>query len=122
MLEAQFNAGKPRQGRHSLDKMLTAIGSDASGMLVRVLGGDGAYLQAAELLAKVGDDASRDKGAAALIARAPKIKATDKRPENFYKALGMLGGPASLAFLQEKITGSDEDDALYGHARAERTA
>jgi len=112
VLDAEFKAGKPRQGRHSLDKMLTAIGSDASSMLVGVLGGDGAYLQAAELLAKVGDDASRDKGAAALIARAPKIKATDKRPENFYKALGLLGGPSALAYLKEKVTGSDEDEAV----------
>ena len=44
-------------------------------MLVRVLATpDVPYLQAAELLAKVGDEASRDKGAAALIARVPKTQ------------------------------------------------
>jgi HEAT repeat protein len=112
VLEAEFKAGKPRQGRHSIDKMLTAIGSDASAMLVGVLRGDGAFLQAAELLAKVGDDASRDKGAAALVARAPKIKAADKRGDQLYKALGALGGPSALAFLQEKITAGSEDEAV----------
>jgi HEAT repeat protein len=112
-LEAEFKAGKLRQGRHSIDKMLTAIGSDASAMLVGVLAGDGAYLQAAELLAKIGDEAAREKGAAALVARAPKIKAADKRPELFYKAVGMLGGSAALAFLQEKVTGGSEDEALW---------
>src|SRR5262245_4925316 len=37
-LEEDFKAGKLRQGRHSLDKMLAAMGPDASAMLVRVLG------------------------------------------------------------------------------------
>src|SRR5262245_53986004 len=75
-LDADYKAGKPRQGRHSLDKMLTAIGADGSAMLVRVLLMDGPYTQAADMLAKVGDDADREKGAAALIARAPRIKAS----------------------------------------------
>ena len=80
-LEADFKAGKLRQGRHSLDKVLMAIGQRVQRMLVRVLGMDAPYSQTAELLAKVGDEGARDKGAAALIARAPKLKTTDKRPE-----------------------------------------
>jgi hypothetical protein len=32
--------------------------------------------------------AARDKGAPALIARAPKLKTTDKRPDMVYKAIG----------------------------------
>ena len=64
VLEAQLEAGKVRQGEHSLDKMLTAIGPESAAMLVRVLGApDQPYVQSAELLAKVGDEAARDNGA-----------------------------------------------------------
>jgi HEAT repeat protein len=111
-IENELKAGKVRQGRHSLDKMLTAIGSDSAAMLVRVLGTDAPYAQVAELLAKVGDEAARDKGATALIARAPKIKGSDKRPDLFYKAIGTLGGPTAVKFLEEKVTGPDKDEAL----------
>jgi HEAT repeat protein len=120
-LEADFKAGKPRQGRHSLDKILTAIGSESSEMLVRVLGMDMAYLQTAEMLAKIGDETARDKGAAALVARAPKIKATDKRPDLFYKALGGLGGPTAVKYLQDRVASGDKEEAaLATRALAER--
>ena len=110
-LENDFKAGKLRQGRHSLDKMLTAIGPETNAMMVGVLGMDVPYGPTADLLARIGDDASRDKGAAALIARAPKIKA-DKRPDLFYKALGTLGGPTALKYLEDKVTSGDKEDAL----------
>src|SRR5215831_3414031 len=111
-IENELKAGKVRQGRHSLDKMLSAIGNDSSAMLVRVLAMDVPYAQVADLLAKVGDEGARDKGVAALIARAPKIKASDKQPDTFYKALGTLGGPTAVKFLEDKVTGTDKDDAL----------
>lgn len=111
-LDNDLKAGKLRQGRHSLDKMLTAIGSESSVMLVRVLGSDAPFHQAAELLAKVGDEAARDKGAAALIARVPKLKTTEKRPDLVYKAIGTLGGPNAVKFLQDKIGGGDKEEAL----------
>src|SRR5262249_18334634 len=73
-IEAARRAGKRRQGRHSLDKMRTAVGSDAGGMLARVLADPAApYPAAAELLGKIGDEAARDKGAEGLLAR-PKVK------------------------------------------------
>ncbi|HVV51494.1 MAG TPA: HEAT repeat domain-containing protein [Polyangia bacterium] len=106
-LEAELEAGKVRQGEHSLDKMLTAIGPDSSAMLVRVLGTpDAPYVQAAELLGKVGDEAARDRGAAALVARAPKIKAKEKdHPDLFPKALGALGGPTAVKYLEGEVNG-----------------
>jgi hypothetical protein len=120
-LEADYKAGKPRQGRHSLDKMLTAIGADGSAMLVNVLLLDGPYTQAADLLAKIGDDASRDKGAAALIARAPSLKTTEKRPDVLYKAIGTLGGPTAVKYLQvQAASGNKEDAVLATRALAER--
>jgi hypothetical protein len=114
VLEADLRAGKLRQGQHSLDKMLAAIGADAGAMLVRVLGDpEVPYFQAAELLAKVGDEGARDQGAAALVARATKIKATEKQhPTNFYKALGGLGGPTAVKQLEAESAGSDKDHAL----------
>jgi HEAT repeat protein len=111
-LEGDLKAGKLRQGRHSLEKMLTAIGSDSGVMLVRVLGTDAPYTGAAELLAKIGDDATRDRGAAALVARAPKLKNTDKRPDLIYKAIGGIGGPTAVRYLQEKVASGDKDDAV----------
>jgi hypothetical protein len=114
VLEADLKAGKLRQGQHSLDKMLSAIGTDAGAMLVRVLSDpEVPYFQAAELLAKVGDDGARDRGAAALVARAPKIKAADKQhPDKFYKALGGLGGPTAVKQLEAESAGTEKDRAL----------
>jgi hypothetical protein len=111
-IEASLKAGKLQQGRHSVEKMLTAIGPDSGVMLVRVLGdADAPYPAAAEFLAKVGDEAARDKGAAALIARAAKIKAAEKQhPDRFYHAVGLLGGPSALKFLEDKASGSDKSD------------
>ena len=108
-LEAELEAGKVRQGEHSLDKMLTAIGPGSADMLVRVLGTpDAPYVQAAELLGKVGEEGARDRGAAALVARAPKIKAQAKdkeHPDLFPKALGALGGPTAVKYLETEVTG-----------------
>jgi hypothetical protein len=111
-IENELKAGKLRQGRHSLDKMLTAIGNESGAMLVRVLGTDVPFQQAADLLAKIGDETTRDKGAAALIARVPALKKTEKRPDLVYKAIGTLGGPSAVKFLEEKVTGGDKEDAL----------
>src|SRR5258707_949979 len=75
-LEADLRVGTLRQGRHSIDKMLTAIGSDAGVMLARVLAEpDASYLQAADLLGKIGDADAREKGGVALAARAKADKA-----------------------------------------------
>jgi hypothetical protein len=122
-LEALIRAGKLRQGRHSLDKMLTAMGADSGAMLARVLAEPDVPVQpAAELLAKVGDEGARDRGAAALVARAPKIKAADKQhPEVFYRALGTLGGPSAVKFLEDKASGGDKAEAaLATRALGER--
>jgi hypothetical protein len=109
-IEAELRAGKLRQGRHSLDKMLTAIGSDAGGMLARVLGDPTApYPVAAELLGKIGDEAARDKGAEGLLAR-PKVKPAER--VMLYKALGSIGGPTAVKYLEGEVGGKDKDDAV----------
>src|SRR5262249_13550625 len=100
-IEADLRAGTLRQGRHSRDKMLTAIGTDAGAMLARALSDPGTpYAMAAELLGKVGDEAARDKGAAALLARAPK-KPAEKVA--LYRALGTIGGPTAVKYLEAQV-------------------
>jgi hypothetical protein len=111
-IEADLRAGKLRQGRHSLDKMMTAIGPDAGAMLARVLGEPQApYPQAAELLGKVGDEAAREKGASALLARLPAAKAAKEPQAQLLKAIGTVGGPSAIKFLEEKATGPGRDEA-----------
>src|SRR5882724_8492423 len=116
VLEADLKAGHLRQGRHSVDKMLTAVGSDAGVMLARVLAEpDAAYLQAADLLGKIGDADAREKGGVALVQREKSEKPRGKKskdPEGaIYKALGAVGGPTAGKLLEEKVLGSNKDDA-----------
>jgi hypothetical protein len=125
VLEASLKSGKLRQGRHSLEKMLTAIGGDAGAMLARLCADPDVPLhQTTELLAKVGDDAARERCGAALVAPARVPQAGEKSGDKdkrhadaYYKALGMLGGPSAVKFLEAKATGADKDDAMLA-ARA----
>jgi HEAT repeat protein len=119
VIETDLRAGRLRQGRHSLDKMLTAIGPDAGEMLARVLSEPAAPVpQAAELLGKVGDEPARDKGAKAVIARLSKAKSADKGAErsgerdSLIKALGAIGGPAAVKLLEERAGGSSKEEAV----------
>lgn len=112
-LEAEMKTGKLRQGRHSLDKMLTAIGAPAGAMLVRVLAlPEVPYAPAAEMLGKIGDEAARDKGAAALVGRASQIKDADRSPEKLDRALGMIGGPTAVTYLEHEVSACKGEPAL----------
>jgi HEAT repeat protein len=113
-IEADLKVGHLRNGRHSIDKMLTAIGSDSGVMLARVLAEpDASYIQAADLLGKVGDAESREKGGQSLVARAKAGKpGKGKEPETaMYKALGAVGGPTAVKYLEEKVTAPNKDEA-----------
>lgn len=119
-LEADLKTGHLRQGRHSVDKMLTAIGPDAAAMLARVLASpDAVYPQAADLLGKIGDPDAREKGGVALVAKAKdkartaKAKAAREPEGAIYKALGAVGGPTAVKYLEEKVLGSDKEEAAF---------
>ena len=116
-LEADLKAGHLRQGRHSVDKMLTAMGAEAGAMLARVLAEtDASFAQAAELLGKVGDDDAREKGGAALAARVKAETHTKKGAQTegaLLKALGSVGGPTAVKLLEDKALGSNKDDAAF---------
>jgi hypothetical protein len=119
VLEASLRGGKLRQGRHSLDKMLTAMAPEAGAMLAKLCAETDVPLhQTTELLATVGDEAARERCAAALVAHPPPAAGKDKdkdkapRADVFLKALGTLGGPSAVKYLEAKATGADKDEAL----------
>jgi hypothetical protein len=108
-----LRTGRLRNGRHSIEKVLTAIGPDSGAMLADVLGDPvPSYPLTADLLGKVGDETARNKGASALIARAQKEKAKDKEVSpSMWKAIGSVGGPVAIKFLEDKAQGSNHDEA-----------
>jgi hypothetical protein len=109
-VEAELRSGRVRSGRHSTEKILTAIGAPAGTMLAGLLAEPIiGYVSAAELLAKLGDDASRAKGASNLIARAKRERPV---PDGLWRALGVVGGPDATKFLEEKIESGNQKDAL----------
>ena len=91
-------------------KILTAVGASSAGMLAKLLGEPIiGYPAVADLLAHVGDDATRQKGAASLVARAHHEHPI---PELMWKAIGLLGGPVAVAFLEEKVAHGSHEEAM----------
>jgi hypothetical protein len=100
-IEKDLLEGRFAGGRHSLDKMLTAIGPPAGPMLVKLLADPKApYRGLAELLVKVCDAATREQGGAALLGRIPAGKPL---PNEMWLALGILGGPTVTEFLSNQM-------------------
>ncbi len=109
-IEKDLLDGRMSGGRHSLEKMLPAIGTASGPMLVRLLGDPKApYRGLAELLVKVGDAETRDKGGAALIGRMVPGK---PMPNDMWISLGMIGGPTATEFLLGKMQKGSPDDAV----------
>jgi HEAT repeat protein len=108
-----LRTGHLRNGRHSVDKVLTTIGADSGKMLADVLGDPiPATALAADLLGKVGDEAARNQGATALIARAQKEKGKGKElPPATWKAIGSIGGPVAVKFMEERALGPNKEEA-----------
>jgi hypothetical protein len=100
-VEQDLKDGRFVGGRHSLDKMLSAIGAASGPMLVRLLQDPKApYKGLAELLLKVGDESARDRGGAALVRRAA---AESEIPNDLWIAIGTLGGQNATDFLTQKL-------------------
>jgi HEAT repeat protein len=109
-IEKDLSEGRFTGGRHSLDKILTAMGPPAGPMLVRLLGEPKApYKGLAELLVKVCDEPTRDKGGSALLGR---ISAGQPIPNDLWLALGMLGGPAVTEYLSGRMQKGSAEDAV----------
>jgi hypothetical protein len=114
-LEKDLKDGRLSGGRHSLEKMLVAIGPASGPMLVRLLADPKTpYKGVAELLLKVGDEAARDKGGAALVRRA---SAEGTISNDMWIAIGTLGGTSVTDFLTQKVQkGSPEEAAMAAKA------
>ena len=108
-MERDLKDGRFVGGRHSLDKMLAAIGTASGPMLVRLLRDPKApYKGLAELLLKVGDESARENGGAALVRRAA---AESEIPNEMWIALGTLGGQSVTEFLTQKLLKSPPAEA-----------
>lgn len=109
-VEKDLVAGRFGGGRHSLEKLLGAVGPPAGPMLVRLLGDAKApYRGVAEILVKVCDEPTRDKGGAALLGR---ITAGQPIPNDMWLALGTLGGPTVTEFLANKMRKGPAEEAV----------
>ena len=110
-IEKDLAEGRFTGGRHSLDKMLSAIGPASGPMLVKLLGDPKSpYKGLAELLVKVGDEPTRDKGGAALLGRVSPGK---EIPIEMWLALGMIGGPAVTEYLSTKMQKGSPEEAIF---------
>ena len=109
-IEKDLVDGRFAGGRHSLDKMLSAIGGASGPMLVRLLGDPKTpYRGLAELLVKVGDQAARDQGGAALVGR---ITGGGAVPNDMWISLGLVGGKAATEFLSHKLRKGSVEEAV----------
>jgi HEAT repeat protein len=120
-IEKDLAEGRFTGSRHSLDKMLSAIGPAAGPMLVRLLGDPKSPAKGlAELLVKVCDEPTRDKGGVALLGR---ISAPGQpMASDMWLTLGMLGGPAVSEFLAGKMQKGSPEEAINAAKALQQTS
>lgn len=117
LIAKDLRVGRVRNGRHSVEKILAVAPGPAAEMLAGLLGEKlelGAVTAVTDLLVKLGDDTARDQGASHLVDRA---RHEHSIPDPLWRAIGVLGGPASRKFLGEQIE-STNHDAATAAARA----
>jgi hypothetical protein len=109
-IEKDLREGRVSGGRHSVDKLLAAIGPAAAPMLVALLEDPKVPFQGVvDSLERVADPAARERGGLALVKRA---QALPEIPVALWRALGTLGGKPVTAFLVQKATSGSEKDAV----------
>jgi hypothetical protein len=113
-LERDLRAARAEAGRHSVKEMLIAIGPLALPVAARVVADPRAPFEAAvEVIDKLGDKAAHEAAGAALVDRV-KGGAVPTPTPALWQALGTMGGPKVVAFVQEKIrsgSGNEPVDA-----------
>jgi hypothetical protein len=102
-------------GRHSLEKILSTIGSDAAPVLVKLFADPEApYKGLAELAVKVCDPASLEAAGGAFLQR---IQKGVPMPPDMWNSLGILGGNTIAEFLETKLLkGTTEETILAARA------
>jgi hypothetical protein len=109
-LEKDLREGRVSGGRHSVDKLLAAIGPSAAPMLAAVLEDPRVPFQGVvEALERVADPEARERAGVALIKRA---LASPEIPVALWRALGSVGGKAVTNFLIQKATTGGEATAV----------
>jgi HEAT repeat protein len=109
-LEKDLREGRASGGRHSVDKMLAAIGPSAAPMLASLLEDPKVPFQGVvDALERVADPAAQERAGVALIKRA---LASPEIPVALWRALGSVGGKAVTAFLMQKATTGPESTAV----------
>jgi hypothetical protein len=109
-IEKDLRAGRVAGGRHSLDKVLAALGPVASPMLAALLEDPRVPFQGVvDALEHIPDPAAREKAGAALVKRA---EAEKQIPLALWRALGGMGGQTVTSFLMQKALGPSEEDAV----------
>jgi HEAT repeat protein len=111
--------GRLAGGRHSLEKMIDAIGPAAAPTLLALLEDPRVpFGGAADLLGRVADEPTRDRAAAALVQRAVALH---EIPVALWRALGATGGRAATNFLMQKAEkGSDSVAVAAAQALQQR--
>jgi HEAT repeat protein len=109
-IEKDLREGRVTGGRHSIDKLLAAIGPSATPMLVSLLEDPRVpFGGVVEALERTGDAAARERGGAALVKRAAGLP---EIPVALWRAMGTLGGPQVRAFLIGKAMAGHEQVAV----------
>lgn len=102
VIEKELRAGKASGvGRFSALQICQGLGAPSVPMLHRLLDdGAVAFGPVAEILGKVGDKAERERGGASLARRAATQATLPPLPKDLALAIGSLGGPQAVAFLE----------------------
>ncbi len=109
-LTKQLTATGKLAGSHSLEKIVGALGAAAAPTLAELLKSPKVnHTEIAGLLDKVAGVPERDAASTNLVAMA---KGNPKLLDTLWAALGQLGGPSAVAFLQEKTGARNTDDAI----------
>jgi HEAT repeat protein len=107
---ADLRTGRLAAGRHSLEKMVQAIGPPAAPALTALLEDPLVPFQAvADLVTPILDLPGRDQAGLALVKRA---LATPEIPVALWRALGTVGGKPATAFLVQKVEKGFDRDAI----------
>jgi HEAT repeat protein len=109
-IEKDLREGRVSGGRHSIDKVLAAIGPAASPMLVSLLEDPRVpFPGVVEQLERTADQTARERGGAALVKRA---QASGEIAVPLWRAIGSVGGKSASAFLVQKVKDGSEREAV----------
>jgi hypothetical protein len=105
-----LRAGRTAGGRFSIERILEATGPQSGSILLQLLEDPSVpYVAVVDLLAKVGDQETREKASQVLVRRAADQPAIAPQ---LWRALGLLGGKAAVEFLQNKAEKGHERDGV----------